>query len=975
MSVYNENVELIVDNFDYTAQGSKTSAFSHSIKFKNSAAINRDNQLKPNTLFSGASVKKRAGELELSSGSEYPQYTNYENIELHSTPLNLASTPSRIDSFGVKLYDFGVGDRNVVSYDLFETINPSYNQSEVEVGISLGTTKISIVLMNAPASKKLNNPTLFNQSIHDEDSFWSYRGGVNSEVCITNRIKDSERILAFRIRKNGNIVDRFGSLVRDYTKVTNSYRFRSTPSGNIKAATLTEIGPDGRYANYSDIKKYIIDANLASSVTPKQIIDNISYYPDRNKSTVIDTASINVGNKLGATFDVKVDSTRKVVTVKAIVFSTKGDISYFSDTLTFPLSALTSLQMFQRLSSKNTSTDYILSNMTYSSSELKVIEDPKINGKYEQPIIALEVNGAAIDISNSIELLATDTLSIYAYSPYINLDSNIKTAYNGSTYTTANRVNITGIDLFKTHILSAYVAATIGVDASEVSELAVKVVAKVPDPTISFELNPLKRLEVSMASQYDIFYSTDGTEPDLVNYTNCALYTGHFICHRSLIIKAVAVYLDSKSDIVSLYIDPQALYPTRCNTPTITVSGTKNSDNEYTSLVNVNLSVVSNTSSEFDGPVDIRYTLDGSDPANEANHESKIYIDSFDVRPLGGRSITIKAVAVNGTMKNSNIASTELKFAYECNAWRIDNTFPAITAATLTSEGALKIFNGTELVRTRKFQTDVEMNFDIVDVKGAIEILFGYHSYLKNYNNYRNQIGYESSRNVIPSISIYDVSNGVATLSLGYKTNRISDNNYNAFGSFDFNLTSKPRVKLTLKSNFNIPDGFKYLNAISDMSTSILDSSIELNLMKGFYNEGNHSCIVYNIPSDEHRVIKLNDTAVEGTVIEITRRGVSKNSILHISSTIGFGDAASISIVDSKALIVVKGSTHWTYSYVDSYYKYNGTSTAKLEVGKLSSNEMTISDTDADYLMMIVSSVNNNPEDYLTISNITGNCV
>jgi len=77
---------------------------------------------------------------------------------------------------------------------------------------------------------------------------------------------------------------------------------------------------------------------------------------------------------------------------------------------------------------------------------------------------------------------------------------------------------------------------------------------------------------ISATSEFDILYSTDGSNPDLVNRTNVALYTKPFKITKKTVIKAVSVFEDMHSEVVEYIFDPNTLFPVPTTLATITVS-------------------------------------------------------------------------------------------------------------------------------------------------------------------------------------------------------------------------------------------------------------------------------------------------------------------------------------------------------------------------------------------------------------------
>ncbi|MFA5403870.1 MAG: hypothetical protein WC358_02940, partial [Ignavibacteria bacterium] len=60
----------------------------------------------------------------------------------------------------------------------------------------------------------------------------------------------------------------------------------------------------------------------------------------------------------------------------------------------------------------------------------------------------------------------------------------------------------------------------------------------------------------------------------------------------------------------------------------------------------------------------------------------------------------------------------EIKFAFECNPWRISDSSMDYGVATATLEDSLKLFIGACIERNKAFSGDYFFAFDILDVVG-----------------------------------------------------------------------------------------------------------------------------------------------------------------------------------------------------------------------------------------------------------------
>ena len=122
------------------------------------------------------------------------------------------------------------------------------------------------------------------------------------------------------------------------------------------------------------------------------------------------------------------------------------------------------------------------------------------------------------------------------------------------------------------------------------------------------------------------------------------MYTRPFKITKKTIIKAAAVYDDLSSAIVEFVFDPDDLFVTPAVLPIVTLSGV-NSSEGYTSEVLVTFDTYSG---------DAYYTLDGTDPLDEKNLSRRVYVEPFNVLPIGNKKVYLNVGVIEQGKRSSS---------------------------------------------------------------------------------------------------------------------------------------------------------------------------------------------------------------------------------------------------------------------------------------------------------------------------------
>jgi hypothetical protein len=613
---------LLIDNFSSITQESLTANFSHLISFTNAKGIKSGDNVLPIVTYSGASLSKDSAAMVISTGDSYQEYTNYEKISIQSIPIGLsAANPDVVEfKYAIKNINQDPYNTNTVSHDSFEKIDPNYSKDELEFSVQLSPDySVSIVFAKAPPARKVRYPELFNESIHSSNSFWNYTASNITDICEDEFVNSNERIVYVRVKQSSSIV--------------------SMDSGSFKNFTLTSLGKDGRFATKKDIVSYMASNGVTLVEDSNGYVYNELMYPLKSNNSIIDMCKINENNKLYVKFSIEIfdeyfpetDTTVKYSQIIASVYSQDNQTALYSDTIQMPYFTLDDISSKVSVSSKVNPNDITISSLEVYSELVDNTVDPIIGGRYAPPNIYAFItetwgSNYVYSLDEPISVPLDKNISFQAKPSKRNVNVNqIWTSIDGAPFVNTSTVTLTGTGKYGEHVFRAYVKGLNAIGDSLVVERVFTINPVLPPPVFTFDIVG-GSATITGTSDFDILYSTDGSIPDLINRTNVAMYTKPLKITKKTIIKAVAVFEDQSSDIVKFpAFDPDTLFTTPTVLPIVTLSGSNSSDG-YTSEVLI-------TFESYSGVA--YYTLDGTDPLDDKNLSRRVYVEPFNVLPIG----------------------------------------------------------------------------------------------------------------------------------------------------------------------------------------------------------------------------------------------------------------------------------------------------------------------------------------------------
>lgn len=551
-----DNFGLIIDNFSSLPQQAVTENFTHLLTLTKSKLTKNGSSLVPLIDYSGANLAKLSTAMKISTGDSYSEYTNYEKIKIKSIPVNPPSNADII-SFTYEILDINQDPYNsvAVSHDDFEKMDPNYNKDELEFLVSLSSEySVSIVFVKAPPANKVRYPELFNETIHSISSFWDYSSSDLTELCESDMLKCNERVAYIRIRRGGSI--------------------STLATGSFKDFTLTSIGKDGRYVLKSDVLTYLANAKVSLDVDENGYIYNELKYPIKGNNSIVDISKINKHNKLYVKFNVEINSDAQSSQIIASIVSEDNTIYMTSESIAMPYYTIADMSSSINVSSKIEENDITISTLEVYTDVVADTVDPLDGGRYAPPVIYLTKDGNIVLDSTGTPLYLTlgESLEFKAIPSHRNVPSSqIWISLNGADFVNSTSISLTGVDKYKTHTFRAYVAGSGNIEQSVVVERVFTVYPVMSTPVFTSDIGS-GSVVISATSEFDILYSTDGSNPDLVNRTNVALYTKPFKITKKTVIKAVSVFEDMHSEVVEYIFDPNTLFPVPTTLATITVS-------------------------------------------------------------------------------------------------------------------------------------------------------------------------------------------------------------------------------------------------------------------------------------------------------------------------------------------------------------------------------------------------------------------
>lgn len=615
---------LLIDKFSSITQQAQTDNFSHLISFTNSKGIKSGGSIIPEIAYSGATLSKKNTSMIISTGDAYSEYTNYEKITIKSLPVGFSTSTADVVAFTYAIDNINQDPYNsaTVSHDPFEKIDPNYSKDELEFKVQLSEDyEVSIVFAKAPPANKIRYPELFNESIHGVTSFWDYTASNISDICEDELVKSNERIVYIRVKRS--------------TSTT------SIASGSFKNFTATSLGKDGRFALKADISSYMAKNKVSLVEDDDGYVYNELMYPVKGNNTIIDVSKILENNKLFVKFYVEINEDIQTAQVIASIYTQDNQTALYSESIPMPYFALEEISSSVSVAAKVQPNDITISSLEVYTDVVADTVDPVNGGRYAPPNIYLFINETwgnnYIDSSGAPVSVPFDkSLSFQALPSKRNVNANqIWTSMDGSPFTNTHTITLTGNAKYGEHVFRSYVAGLGDVAASLVVERTFTINPVLPTPLFTVDIGSGSAV-VTGSSDFDILYSTDGNTPDLVNRTNVAMYTKPFKITKKTIIKAVAVFEDQSSTIVEYVFDPDELFTIPAILPVVTLTGVNTSEGY--------LSEVSVTFDSYTGTA--YYTLDGTDPLDEKNLSRRVYVEPFNILPIGNSTVYLNVAVV-----------------------------------------------------------------------------------------------------------------------------------------------------------------------------------------------------------------------------------------------------------------------------------------------------------------------------------------
>lgn len=319
-----------------------------------------------------------------------------------------------------------------------------------------------------------------------------------------------------------------------------------------------------------------------------------------------------------------------------------------------------------------------------------------------------------------------------------------------------------------------------------------------------------------------------------------------------------------------------------------------------------------------------------------------------------------------------------IRFAFECNPWKISDSSMDNGLATVTTDGTLKLYTGASIERNKAFSGNYYYTFDVLDVVGNSSIVFGLKSYLKVVNNLSE--GEYTAKWKSPSITFLDRVGDVITCCVGYRKGLMDKNHFDEIGRFDWNINEPLPVTVFVKDEIVVADGVSAYNAedmITPMSCpgfkfydQLLGTEITLDTLR--------NVVVYDIPANSKRIVCIRDIAgeaFEGKTILITKKGNNENSELIVVSTEnGFFEHEDYYVLRDESTLMVYGGDGLITRVSDNFTSYRSSKKMKLQVNGLETEYVPASNDEIDYLMINLAEVNAEFSN-VEIGSIKGGCL
>lgn len=373
------------------------------------------------------------------------------------------------------------------------------------------------------------------------------------------------------------------------------------------------------------------------------------------------------------------------------------------------------------------------------------------------------------------------------------------------------------------------------------------------------------------------------------------------------------------------------------------------------------------------------YTLDGSDPLDDRNIARRVYVEPFKVLPIGHNVVNVHFATVeDGHASVSTYPSnpTIIEFGFTCNPWKISESSMDSGVATVTSEGALKLYTGASIERRRGFSGDYYFGFNLLDAIGNSSLVLGFQSYLGVVNNLAE--GEYTSKWKSPSLTILDRVGDVITCGIGYRKGLVDKNHFDEIGRFDWNITEPLPVAVYVKDELIVPEDSKVYRA-SDLHEQMFDPyEIEPNGVRGIVvnSDSPKNIIVYDIPAHTQVLVYVDaDSLSEGANLFITKKGNAPGSELLISTSWGLFEMDDTYAMTDEGTVSLYVGDGMILTKMDNFVAYRSTKKMKLRVNGLETEYVQASNVDVDYLMMNLMEVNSESDSSIEISDIKGGCL